>query len=95
MTHPSRRASAIDPLRLFLALSVVALHSGFPEAVPALVKQGLFNGLYRLAVPVFAVISGYYFWPALQGGGPGPICGESQRCTCCGWRSICRSMGRT
>lgn len=68
MTHPARRDSAIDPLRILLALSVIALHTGFPDAAPALVKQVLFNGLYRLAVPVFALISGYFFLGAMQGG---------------------------
>lgn len=71
MTHPTRRTSGIDPLRLCLALSVIALHAGFPEAAPALVRQALFNGLYRLAVPVFALISGYYFLAAMQGGRAG------------------------
>ncbi|CAM3215115.1 acyltransferase family protein [Paracoccus nototheniae] len=68
MTDQTRRNSAIDPLRLILALSVIALHAGLPEAAPALVKQALFNGLYRLAVPVFALISGYFFLQAMQGG---------------------------
>lgn len=68
MTHTAARASAIDPLRLMLAVFVVALHGGFPDAAPALVKQVLFNGLYRLAVPVFAVISGYFFLAALRRG---------------------------
>ncbi|TJZ90769.1 acyltransferase [Paracoccus gahaiensis] len=71
MTDQTRRASAIDPLRLLLALSVIALHAGFPEAAPALVKQGLFNGLYRLAVPVFALISGYFFLSPLRSGRAG------------------------
>lgn len=68
MTDQTARASAIDPLRLMLALFVVALHGGFPDAAPALVKQALFNGVYRLAVPVFALISGYFFLAALRRG---------------------------
>lgn len=72
MIQTARRDSAIDPLRVLLALSVIALHAGFPDAAPPLVKQVLFNGLYRLAVPVFAVISGYFFLGAMQGGRVGP-----------------------
>ena len=72
MTSQTRRNSAIDPLRILLALTVIALHSGFPEAAPPLVKQVLFNGLYRLAVPVFALISGYFFLSAMRGGRSGP-----------------------
>ncbi|WP_405402845.1 acyltransferase family protein [Paracoccus sp. Ld10] len=72
MTSPTRRNSAIDPLRIVLALTVIALHTGFPDAAPPLVKQVLFNGLYRLAVPVFALISGYFFLSAMQGGRSGP-----------------------
>lgn len=68
MTQPPARDSAIDPLRILLALSVIALHTGFPDAAPALVQQVLFNGLYRLAVPIFALISGYFFLGAMRGG---------------------------
>ena len=68
MTQTPARDSAIDPLRILLALSVIALHTGFPDAAPALVKQVLFNGLYRLAVPVFALISGYFFLGAMRAG---------------------------
>lgn len=66
MGETSGRASAVDPLRMILALSVVALHTSFPEALPDLAKQMLVNGLYRLAVPVFAVISGYFFLNAIR-----------------------------
>ena len=72
MTSQTRRNSAIDPLRILLALTVIALHSGFPEAAPPLLKQVLFNGLYRLAVPVFALISWYFFLSAMRGGRSGP-----------------------
>ena len=62
----------MDPLRLVLALCVVALHTGFPEGAPDPVRQVLVNGIYRIAVPVFAVISGCFF--------PGAIL-RSAQCT--------------
>lgn len=62
------RASAVDPLRMILALTVIALHTSFPEALSEPVKQVLVNGLYRLAVPVFAVTSGYFFLNAIRAG---------------------------
>ena len=55
---------------MVLALSVIALHTGFPDGMPDLVKQAFVNGLYRIAVPVFAVISGYFFLAAVQAGRP-------------------------
>lgn len=68
MSRTPSRSSAVDPLRLVLALSVIALHTGFPDGLHPLAKQVLVNGLYRLAVPVFAVVSGYFFLSALQSG---------------------------
>lgn len=53
---------------MILALSVIALHTSFPELMAPPIKQVLVNGLYRLAVPVFAVISGYFFLNALLKG---------------------------
>ena len=69
--HAPDRSSAIDPLRLMLAVAVLALHTGLPDAAPALVRQGLVNGLYRLAVPVFALISGFFFLGAVRHGRAG------------------------
>lgn len=53
---------------MILALSVIALHTSFPEGVAEPAKQVLVNGLYRIAVPVFAVISGYFFLNAVKQG---------------------------
>lgn len=68
MANSAQRNSAIDPLRMVLALFVIALHTGFPDGLPGLAKQALVNGLYRIAVPIFAVISGYFFMGALRSG---------------------------
>lgn len=68
MNSPASRTSAIDPMRLVLAISVIALHTGFPHDLPDQLRQILVNGLYRVAVPVFAVISGYFFASALGNG---------------------------
>lgn len=68
MTKSANRSSAVDPLRMVLAISVVGLHTGFPEAAGETLRQILINGLYRIAVPVFTVISGYFFLNSIQSG---------------------------
>lgn len=68
MSESASRNSGIDPMRLGLALCVVALHTGFPDGAGAAMHQVLINGLYRVAVPVFALISGYFFLGAMQAG---------------------------
>ncbi len=68
MTQTTNRNSAIDPLRLALALCVIALHTGFPDGIGAVAQQVLVNGIYRLAVPVFALIAGFFFLGALRTG---------------------------
>lgn len=65
------RGSAVDPLRMLLAIFVIGVHTGFPDGLPDMVKQVLVNGIYRTAVPVFAVISGYFFLGAIRSGRAG------------------------
>lgn len=67
----SERSSAIDPLRVLLAAFVVGIHTNFPMSLEAEAKQVLVNGLYRAAVPIFAVISGFFFLGAVQSGRAG------------------------
>ncbi|WP_028725871.1 acyltransferase family protein [Paracoccus zeaxanthinifaciens] len=68
MPGTNDRNSAIDPMRMGLALSVIALHTGFPDGLSGQAQQVLINGLYRLAVPVFALISGFFFLGAMRSG---------------------------
>lgn len=68
MTQMTNRNSGIDPLRLVLALCVIALHTGFPDGIGAVAQQVLVNGIFRLAVPVFALIAGFFFLGALRSG---------------------------
>lgn len=62
------RNSAVDPLRLVLATFVIALHMRFPGNVDGTLQDMLVNGIYRIAVPGFAVIAGYFFLNAMVQG---------------------------
>lgn len=56
------RNLTIDVLKIVLAFFVVFLHMNFlKERYPAL-SYILVNGLFRIAVPVFLVITGFYFF---------------------------------
>ncbi|QQV01238.1 MULTISPECIES: acyltransferase family protein [Chryseobacterium] len=55
------RNLSIDILKIILAFFVVFLHMNFlKESNPAL-SYVLVNGLFRVAVPVFLIITGFYF----------------------------------
>ncbi|MBK4216617.1 acyltransferase family protein [Paracoccus caeni] len=71
MTATGDRSSAVDPLRMLLAIFVIGIHTGFPDILPEILRQTLLNGIYRLAVPVFALISGYFFLDAVRSGREG------------------------
>lgn len=59
------RNAGLDLLKLFLALFVVAIHTQFlVESYPA-ISYFLNNGFFRIAVPVFFVINGYFFYSAV------------------------------
>ena len=68
MTANLTRISAVDPLRVILAIFVIGIHTNFPDGMPDLPKQTLVNGLFRIAVPIFALISGYFFLGAVRKG---------------------------
>lgn len=58
----SMRSLSIDILKIVLAFFVVFLHMHvLRDAYPSL-SYVLVNGLFRIAVPVFLIISGYYFF---------------------------------
>lgn len=61
-----QRNIAIDSLKLLLAAMVVALHAGFLGEESPVLAYLFDNGLFRVAVPVFLVINGFYFFDAIK-----------------------------
>ncbi len=56
------RNLTIDVLKIVLAFFVVFLHMNFlKETLPTL-SYVFVNGLFRIAVPIFLVITGFYFF---------------------------------
>jgi hypothetical protein len=66
--HNLSRNIAVDILKLVLALMVVGLHSHFLADVSPLSEYLTVNGLFRIAVPMFLLINGFYFYPILSNG---------------------------
>ncbi|MGB0664073.1 MAG: acyltransferase family protein [Pontibacterium sp.] len=60
------RNISLDALKLVMALMVVGIHSNFLLDVSETFSFLTVNGLFRIAVPVFFIISGYYFFNAVQ-----------------------------
>ena len=56
------RSLSIDILKIILALMVVGIHSGFLSDVSALGRYLTTSGLFRIAVPIFFVINGFFFF---------------------------------
>ena len=56
-----KRNISLDILKLIMAVMVVALHSDFLSAIDPLLGYATTNGLFRLAVPTFLLINGFYF----------------------------------
>lgn len=55
------RSLAVDLLKIALAIFVVGLHIHFLRDSYPMLSYLLVNGLFRLGVPVFLIITGYYF----------------------------------
>lgn len=55
------RNAALDFLKIILALMVVGMHTSFLTDVSPLAAYLANNGLFRIAVPIFLVINGYFF----------------------------------
>ena len=62
------RNIALDILKLALAFMVIGLHSGFLNDISPIANYMTVNGLFRIAVPIFLLINGFYFYPVLTGG---------------------------
>jgi len=56
------RNIALDTLKLSMALMVVGLHTGFLYDFTFIGGYLTVNGLFRIAVPIFLIISGFYFF---------------------------------
>ncbi|OTG65344.1 hypothetical protein B9T25_12135 [Acinetobacter sp. ANC 4470] len=56
------RNLSIDILKVILAIGVVFLHIHIFSDISTLLSHVFVQGIFRLAVPVFLVITGYYFF---------------------------------
>ncbi len=59
------RNFSLDILKLFMAFMIVGLHAGFLGEFSNFGSYLSVNGLFRVAVPVFLIINGFYFFPVL------------------------------
>lgn len=66
MTNPAR-SRALDLLKIAMAIAVVGIHANpvAPLGRTAILLTG--DGLFRIAVPVFLVINGYFFAQLAEG----------------------------
>jgi fucose 4-O-acetylase-like acetyltransferase len=64
ITNPvsKERNLSIDILKLFLSFAVVGLHGNIFRDFSPFLSYLFVNGLARIAVPVFLIISGFYFF---------------------------------
>lgn len=67
-TKALQRNVSIDVLKLVLAFMVVGLHVGLLQDFSPMLGYLTSNGLFRIAVPIFLIINGFYFYPVLQRG---------------------------
>lgn len=56
------RNISVDILKLVLSFMVVGLHTNFLRDLSFPVGYVLKNGFFRMAVPLFFIINGYYFY---------------------------------
>lgn len=55
------RNGALDVLKIAMAFIVVGMHAGFLTDISPIAAYLTANGLFRIAVPVFLLINGYFF----------------------------------
>ena len=55
------RNLALDSMKVLLALMVVGLHSGFLREISDEANFLTAEGLFRIAVPIFFILNGYFF----------------------------------
>lgn len=60
-----KRNISLDLLKLIMACMVVGLHAGFLREYSKLAEYLFVNGVFRIAVPIFFIINGFYFYSTL------------------------------
>lgn len=60
-----QRNAGTDGLKIALAMMVVALHASLFTETAAYLNYLFVNGLLRIAVPIFFIINGFYFYPLI------------------------------
>ena len=60
------RNCSVDLLKFILAFFVVALHGHFLKDSSLLLNQLTVNGIFRIAVPIFFIINGFYFFKVIN-----------------------------
>lgn len=58
----------LDLFKLILAFMVVGIHTKFLNEVSDLSEYLFVNGIFRIAVPMFFIINGFYFYSILSNG---------------------------
>jgi len=59
------RNIALDILKVTLAFMVVGLHADFLADITSTGSYLTVNGIFRIAVPLFLLINGFYFYSVL------------------------------
>lgn len=59
------RNAAVDLLKVFLSFMVVGIHAEFLQEYAPQTSYLLVNGLFKIAVPIFFIINGYYLYRVL------------------------------
>jgi surface polysaccharide O-acyltransferase-like enzyme len=67
----AKRNVSLDVLRIIMSVMVIGLHTDFLGDISPVGRALTVNGLFRLAVPTFLLISGFYFREAVQRQGAG------------------------
>lgn len=62
------RNVSLDIMKIILALMVVGIHTNFLAEFNGAVSYMLNQGVFRIAVPIFFIVSGYYFSTAMHSG---------------------------
>lgn len=60
------RNISLDVLKLLLAVMVVGQHTNFLVDINSTASYLMVNGLFRIAVPLFLLINGFYFYDILH-----------------------------
>ncbi|PHR91127.1 MAG: hypothetical protein COA69_13850 [Robiginitomaculum sp.] len=63
MTIRSERNLSLDILKVVLSIMVIGLHANFLIEIDKFSSFLFVNGLFRIAVPIFFIINGYFFYP--------------------------------